>query len=234
MKRKPSIAWCSPNYGSIDTQVYKNHLAAISNASRMFDVKYVGISDKMYLHSASNKLVTEALEMGVDYIFWTEQDMLLPFDVVTKLFERQKDICSGIYFLRGAAFMPCMWQFVENEKNPEKNPYMISPISLFTENSMLKIDVCGMGCVLFKSDVFRKLEEPWFDMKEGYGQDVYFYRKVKNAGIDVWVDTGIQCGQQAERKVTSIEDYREHLALSETNNTLKGFIMSSEVNRANT
>ena len=221
MARKPTLAWCSPNYGTIDTQVYKSHLAAIANASRTFDIKFVGISDKMYLHTASNELVRGALMEGVDYVFWTEQDMLLPFDAVTRLFHHDKDICSGVYFLRGASYMPCLWMFIDN---PQNNPYVITPVCMFTENHVMKIDVCGFGCVLIKTDVFREISEPWFDMKEGYGQDVYFYRKMKDAGKEVWCDTGVQCGQQSDKIVTSIDDYRKHIA--DINTEFKGFVLA--------
>jgi len=77
MIRKPSLSWVSPHYGPVETEVHRNHMAAISNASRTFDVKFVGISDKMYTHSASNMLAGDALKAGTDYIMWTEMDMIL-------------------------------------------------------------------------------------------------------------------------------------------------------------
>jgi hypothetical protein len=220
MIRKPSLAWIAPHYGPVETEVHRNHMAAISNASRTFDVKHVGISDKMYLHSASNVLASEALKSGADYIFWCEMDMLLPFDCVTKLYESKKDICGGIYFLRNCGYTPCLWMYCEPDK---KESYGMFPICMFKENELVKAHNIGMGCVLFKSDIFRKLAEPWFDLQEGkFGQDVFFYRQVLNAGIDVWCDTGVQCEQLSTRTRTSIEDYKKHL-LDKTAEA-KGFI----------
>ena len=45
-------------------------------------------------------MAQEGLMNNVDYIYWTENDMLNPFDCITKLYENKKDICSGLYFLR--------------------------------------------------------------------------------------------------------------------------------------
>ena len=214
--RKPSIAFCCPNYGSIDSNVYANHLAAIANASRTFDVKFVGVTDKMALHNACNQLVKESLITGVDFIFWVENDMLVPFDCITKLYERKKEICSGLYFLRNANYVPCMWMFMGDD-------YKMQPVCMFKENEVMKVDVPGMGCVLYNADVFRKLDDPWFDQTDkGYGQDVYFYRKAKDAGLDVFVDTNVQCGHLDAKKVITIADYREHLA--DLTTRMSGFV----------
>jgi hypothetical protein len=224
-KMRPSLAFVSPNYGPLDAMIYRNHLAVIANASRTFDVKFVGVSDKMYLHDACNKLAQEGLMNNVDYIFWTENDMLNPFDCITKLYENKKDICSGLYFLRGAGYMPCMWMYNEN---PKKSKYEMTPVCLFPENEVINIDVPGMGCVLYNADIFRKLDEPWFDLKQGgYGQDVYFYRKVKDAGIKVYVDTKVQCEQLGDKIIVGIEDYRKKLADSQSK--FNGFISSKEM-----
>ena len=221
MNRRPTLAFVAPHYGPVDTQVHKNHLAVIANASRTFDVKFVGISDKMYLHNACNSLAKEALMNTVDYVMWVEMDMLLPFDTVTRLYNNQKDICAGLYFLRGAAFMPCMWMYATDSG---KDRFKVTPVCLFPENELIKVDNPGMGCVLYKTDIFRKLKEPFFDMQEGkFGQDVYFYRMVKDAGIEVWVDTSVQCEQQGDKYITSIRDYREHLKL---NKEKQGFIVN--------
>jgi len=224
MADKPTLAFCIPNYGPLDACVYHNHLAVVAHASRTFDIKCIGSTDKMYLHTASNALVRGALEANVDYIFWTENDMLLPFDVVEKLHRHRKDICSGLYFLRSGSYQPCL--YVRNDEMIEDDSCGFVPISIFPENELFKVQACGCGCVLFKADMFRGIEEPWFNLDENkYGQDMYFYKKVYDKKIDVYADTSVQCEQLGDKVKTSIEDYRKYL--KDPNSRARGFIQAS-------
>jgi FkbM family methyltransferase len=56
-----------------------------------------------------------------------------------------------------------------------------------------------MGCVLIKSDVFRKLEYPHFYYKSALNhrdtvsEDVYFCMKARVNGFTVWTDPSIKC-----------------------------------------
>jgi hypothetical protein len=47
---------------------------------------------------------------------------------------------------------------------------------------------------------------------------------MKDAGKEVWCDTGVQCGQQSDKIVTSIDDYRKHIA--DINTEFKGFVLA--------
>jgi len=227
--RKPTLSFCTTNYGPLESCIYQNHLAAVANASRTFDISYIGTTDKMYTHTASNTLASNALEHCIDYVFWTENDMLLPFDIITRLYEQIKinklDACSGLYFLRGDGTQPCLY----NRDDECDNKFAFIPVMLLPENDLFRIDCAGMGCVLIKTDVFRKMEFPWFDLKEGsYGQDIYFWSKAKDAGIKLAVDTSLQCGHLCERRVVTIDDYREFLTSKRTDKA--GFVVTSPRN----
>lgn len=213
MSRKPSIAICTTNYGPIDSMVYQNHLALAANSSRTFDVKFIGCTDKMYTHTASNTLAENAVESDLDYVMFLENDMLLPCDTTTRLWEVIKrtdlDGVSGLYFLRGAdGTQPCLYNRDENSENK----FAFVPVLLVPENEVFTIDCPGMGCILLKTDVFRKVPHPWFDLAEGkYGQDIYFYSKCKDSGIKIGCDTSICCGHLGEKRVYNINDYKDAL-----------------------
>lgn len=224
---KKSLAFVCPNYGSVHSAIYRNHMAVVANASRVFDIKYIGVTDKMYLHTASNVLVEQSLEHCIDYIMWTEADMILPFDTITKLYEDiQKtnlDACAGLYFLRGDdGSHPCLYNRLKG--NPK---YGFTPVLLVPENELFTIDCPGMGCILFKADLFRKVDSPWFDLKEGsYGQDIYFYSKCKDAGIKIGCDSSIQCEHMGDPKMVTIQDYRNWLDKTKNSINRGGFILT--------
>jgi len=198
------VAWGIPQYGPIFAQVYASHLAAAVYASRYMtverigDIPMVGATDRMYLHSAANEIVRQALaEPAITHIFWTEADMILPTDTIPKLLKVGKPIVSGIYFLRGGTGQPCL--YAPTPVEVKENPYLHTPITIYDERGPFplhkKAGGCpGMGCVLIERKVFEKIAEPWFDLKandvgkkNGYGQDLYFYTKVRWAGFQVWL-----------------------------------------------
>ena len=67
-----------------------------------------------------------------------------------------------------------------------------------------------------KLSVFDKLKEPWFETKPGttdrggYGSDFYFYTKCREAGLELWVDPSVQCGQ-IDYYINSVDDYHWQL-----------------------
>ena len=215
------IGWVMPAYGPIFPQVYSSHLTAIAYASRhltmdrLGTIPMVGATDRMYLHSAANLCVEEALKLNLTHTFWTEADMILPKDVILKLLALDKDIAAGVYFLRGGSGQPCLYKRTPLET--KENPYLHTPITVYDERGPFRVDCPGMGCALIKTEVFRKIERPWFDLKandegkrNGYGQDLYFYTKVRWAGFEVWVDPGVIC-DQIDTWVVGYADYRKRL-----------------------
>ena len=136
--------------------------------------------------------------------------MILPPDTLQKLVEMDKPIASGIYFLRNGRGQPCLYQKILTSR---ENPYVHSPVTSFPTTEPFRVDCPGLGCVLFKREVFmnKKLEAPYFDLSANkYGSDMYFFSKVKWAGIEVWAHPGVMC-DQIDYKVETFEDYRKRL-----------------------
>lgn len=236
-KTQIRIAWAMPSYGPIFASVYASHLAAIAYASRYFymerigELPMIGATDRMYLHSACNTIVEEALVQDVTHIFWTESDMILPKDALPKLAAMHKDIAAGVYFLRGGSGQPCLYKHTPIEI--KENPYLHTPVTIYDERKPFRVDCPGMGCVLISMDVFKKIERPWFDLKsnsngkkDGYGQDLYFYTKVRWAGFEVWVNPEVIC-DQVDTYIVGYADYRKKLADNKSEFS-GGFIAAEE------
>lgn len=223
------VAWGIPAYGPFFLPfVYSSHLQAAAYASRyltvehMGDISMIGATDRMYTHSAANAIVHQALEHPeITHIFWTEMDMVLPKDVIPRLLSLEKPIAAGVYFLRNGGGQPCL--YAPTPVEIKENPYLHTPIPVYDERGPFplhkKAGGCpGMGCVLISMEVFRAIEEPWFDLKandygkrNGYGQDLYFYTKVRHAGFQVWVDPSVLC-DQVDSQIVGYADYRRRLA----------------------
>jgi hypothetical protein len=225
MDKRTKIVYGCTNYGPIDSVIHQNHLAVVANAARYFDMPYIGVTDKMYTHTASNTLASGSMEVCADYIFFTENDMLLPFDVIKRLYDSLVktgwDGMAGLYFLRGDGTQPCLYN-----KAPDTD-WGHYPVMLVPEDQIFTIDCAGMGCVLLKTDVFRKIPYPWFDLKEGsYGQDIYFYTKAKKSGVVIGCDSSVQCGHLGEKQVITIDSYRQWLVDAKDKNKT-GFVLTA-------
>lgn len=231
------IAWCLINYGPVESPIYGSHLRAIALASRTLTVQAVGqiaaagATDRMYTHSAENMAVREALDLGCTHVFMTEKDMLLPDDTLVKLLEVDQPIVAGLYFLRNGYGQPCLYKrTLDMVKN---KVYGMTPVSLFPTTRPFRLNGCpGLGCVLIRREVFERVPEPWFDLREsrqqapGYGSDIYFFSNCEHAGIPVWVHPGVRCGQM-ETVVWDFADY-EHRLQTDPDFRSTGFLLGME------
>jgi hypothetical protein len=146
--------------------------------------------------------------------------MILPHDAIVKLAALDKDMASGVYFLRSDnqqdSGQPCLFKRAvlspedRNERGPEAD-YLHSQVHLFPENAPFRVDCAGLGCILIKRKVFETLAEPWFDLKaNSYGSDIYFSKHAADAGFELWADPTVLCGQIDYYEAT-IDDYHWQL-----------------------
>ena len=131
------------------------------------------------------------------YILTCEDDTLMPRDGLLSLLADigDYDALAGVYFTKEDNGHALMYGDPTSEGEINFRP-RIGPV-----DSIIPVYGAGMGFTLFKMDVFRKLEEPWFktytDMSEGMvdqgTQDIYFFRRMAEAGMKVAVSTKVRC-----------------------------------------
>ncbi len=221
-----NVAFTSTAYGPLWAPACASWLRSVAVGSRHFTVVPMGelgaegitgklgaagITDRAYTHQAENGLVEDFLsDPTLTHLFMTEMDMILPADILPKLVALDKPIASGIYFLRNGRGQPCLFQKVITSR---ENPYVFSPVTSFPTTQPFRVDHTGLGCVLFKREVFEhpKMPYPWFDLSaKKYGSDMYFFTNVKDAGIEVWADPSVMC-DQIDYKIETFQDYKNRL-----------------------
>lgn len=231
VKKEINIAFTCANYGPMWAPVVASWLRLVGYTSRQFNLTQVGrlggvgITDRMYTMTAENTLVQEVLaNPDFTHIFMTEIDMILPHDAIAKLVALDKDMASGLYFLRSdlpeGRGQPCLYKrapgMTLEDAQKEYSEYLHTPVSLFPQMEPFPVDCAGLGCVLVKREVFEKLPRPWFDLRAGdkvsvgYGSDIYFYKHARDHGFQLWVDPTVQCGQ-IDYYETTIADWKWQL-----------------------
>jgi hypothetical protein len=167
-----------------------------------------------------NQLIRVFLDEGEAYthLFLLDSDVVPPMDVLERLHAMDADVATGVYplFLSGR----CVIDVNFPEDIVEDHTMWPSP---WPSGGVRECTRAGMGCCLVKREVFKQLEDPWFQfvMHGGgkrTGEDVYFFQQARKAGLKTMVDTAIRCSHYhagidlkmiadmwAERKTDGIE-----------------------------
>lgn len=130
-----------------------------------------------------------------DYLFSVDSDIVLPKDSLRKMIEADKDIVTGLYIQRIPNTHTIEVYMVNSNGGMSNIPREL----LFQHNGIVEVAGCGFGCCLIKGEVFRKMEYPHFhyhsalDHKNTISEDVYFCKKARDLGFQIWADTTIMC-----------------------------------------
>jgi len=140
------------------------------------------------------------------HILFIDSDVIPRQKTLKKLLSLNKDIVSG-------AVPICQdGKFKWNVSTEEKfTPIPVDPqaSNWGLPNDQFKIESCGFGIVLVKTEVFDELEWPYWkdEYKQGYrtvGQDIYFCHKAREAGFDIWCDPMVKCSHSTRIDYLSI------------------------------
>lgn len=169
-----------PTAKYIETQTF----LSVYNLKAPKGVKTSFIAVEGYsVDTSRNVLAKEAKTMGAEYIFWVDSDMILPKDALKRLLAHDKDIVTGAYAFKDINSQDLIAFSVDNKRMP------------YSEiNGLTEVGGIGFGCCLTKTDIFDKLEYPYFVFGEDYGEDIYFCRKARAAGLKIYIDPDVKCG----------------------------------------
>jgi hypothetical protein len=130
--------------------------------------------------------VFHALRDGATHLMCIEDDTYPPLDAIERLLAHDKDIVCGWYPKRQPGKRVGVPIVLQNGKRQSlDNP------DDYTE--LVELYTAPMGCTLIKTDVFRRIQMPWFVTTGQLTQDSFFSQKAREAGYTLWCDTSIRC-----------------------------------------
>lgn len=140
---------------------------------------------------ARNFIVQEAINEGIDYIFFVDDDVIVPRNALVKLIKHKVDVVGGMYYRK---YFPL--ETVGMHENGDGQPGSMDDYTIgdIIHNTL----VLPSGCTLIKVEVLKKIEYPWYKIITVNGrptltEDTYLCQKLKNIGVDIITDTSIQC-----------------------------------------
>lgn len=146
--------------------------------------QYIILIAKEGFNTAENRnlLVAQAVRADCTHAFFVDADMVYSFDVIDRLLEHDKDIIGGLYRVRH-----------ETEDNPLIIEYYTERNDLFP----FKCKALGGGCLLIKTEVFKKITQPhfWYKINDNgmvtMSNDWWFCEKARETGYEIWCEPTI-------------------------------------------
>lgn len=194
-----------PSRGQIAVPVVQNWMSMMTPMNQKFFRIFV---TNMEVADAYNKAIETILNdqelKNWKFILTLEDDNLPPPDGLIKLYQCTDlfDVIGGLYWTKGESGQPMIYG------DPREVSLNFRP-QVPQQDSIQPCYGLGMGFTLFKLDIFKKLEAPWFktvqehDPAEGtkmFTQDLYFFEKLFLSGFKVACDTRIKVGHYDKDK----------------------------------
>lgn len=151
---------------------------------------------------ARNQIVDAAIAADMDYLLMLDDDMIVPHNLLQQLMAHDKDIIGALYYQRGGAYEPVIMRRESQEKGDYRAHFLsLNDPILTSDRGLHEVDVIGGGCMLFKTDTFKSILQPYFVSEIGYGTDITICGRLKDEGHEIWVDTSIELGHVGERQI---------------------------------
>jgi len=206
--RDLKILICVPSHGDCKTGFLHSAVrAAIHFSSLAYDGKKevdITIVKGSLLPQVRAMLVARAYDYNATHILWVDTDMKFPPDTITRLLNHNVAVVAANYPRKNLEARPTAYADGDDYVGP-----------VWTgENStgLQEVAVAGFGVMLTDMRVFDALELPFFailpqppDNVKHVGEDVYFCRKLHDAGIPVHIDHDLskQVGHIGEFEYTN-------------------------------
>lgn len=184
------LSFACPYYGPTPPLVGDSQRANVMNAQEAGHVWIddVSASNTQHRNACEAMLERALMKPETEAIFWTEHDVVLPPDAVTKLCETlekvpEADTAAGIVFRRCKPYNPMIANITNNLTREEyenfrksddhqvrrvsnllsyeemKEKMLVSVGGLDTTAPPFRIDTASMGCLLFRRSTFERIKD---------------------------------------------------------------------------
>jgi hypothetical protein len=149
-----------------------------------------------------NGLILEAFRLGASWVWFLDDDLTFHPGVLKRLLMRLDDpaveAVVPLSFRRQPPFHALWFQ----RSSPEVGA-MVS--TLPPPGPLLPLTDATFGGLLVRTAVLHRMEEPWVAIgqikSDEWCDDLYFCRKMADAGVQLWGDSTVRCGHTTDVEV---------------------------------
>lgn len=177
------------------------------------------------LVSSSNLILDYAKENNFDYVLMMDSDVIPPKNILKELISQKKDIVSGLYYnlfpyKETYCWFPIAWRKLTDEEYSasQKVESQFSGINKedlrkhitekeVRDGNLMEVLVASNGCVLLSRKVFENKNLRYGLSEEvPSAQDVFFFRKCREAGIKIFCYPKILCDHLLQGKFNILKN----------------------------
>ena len=161
------------------------------------------------LYISREHLVLAALKYSADYVMFLDSDQIIQPDTIDRMaahLENGEDIVTTLIFRKDPPFQPCIFSSQEELPNRQigLKYYDVANEDL---TKPFYVQSCGLGCAMIKTDVFKKVPQPWFLPRPYTGEDISFmFEATTKYGYKILCDPTIEIGHYGIKNYTR-QDY---------------------------
>lgn len=161
---------------------------------------YLEIAKGYTVDYARNVLAKTAIEKNYDYILWIDADIILPVNFLSQLLNKNEDIITG-WYIKKIANTPGITELYAPDKFQRNSYTNIKEEELKGVTNVFQINACGFGCLLTKTEVFKKLcednKKPFVYVEDNNGavisEDIYACINMTKLGYTIKADPTMRC-----------------------------------------
>ena len=137
---------------------------------------------------------------GLEWLFLTNDDNVLPPNALMKLLSHNVDVVSGLYLGKVLPFQPiALWK---TDRDSEFTYQRLNFTDIQSPAPLQQVDAVGDGCLLIRRRVMVDLShlsvEPWhYRGSDECDHDISFCRSVQGFGHKIWLDSTVRVGHTA-------------------------------------
>jgi hypothetical protein len=160
------------------------------------------------LTESRHRLAAEALNWGADYMLWCDADHTFSEDAICKLWSRGLMIVGANYSRRCFPTAPTAAKMIEDDPERDHRNLVYTTKEKAEKDLVEEVSHLGFGLCLINMKIYDFLQlqaekegkrsflpmfafTPTEDHKSMIGEDVFFFRKCREAGLKVFLDHAV-------------------------------------------
>jgi hypothetical protein len=182
-----------PTRGMIPARVVDSFMSLIRPPNAKTTQLFIAGMEVGAAYNQAIGMILEHPELSTwRYILTIEEDNLIPptalLDLQREMIRGKWDVLGGLYWTKGETGVPQIWG------DPSDPVYNFRPIPP-QPGKVVRTNGTGMGCTLYRTDVFTRHPGPWFmtqaDTAGAFTQDLWSFNRWHHAGVKLKI--GVDC-----------------------------------------
>lgn len=159
------------------------------------------INKSSLIYDARNQLLEAAKQNSVDRLLWLDSDMALPMLAMRDLSRDLDEGCgivTGLYFKRKSPYSPVIYKECRLDREDGKLLPVAETYTDYPKNQIFEVAAFGFGCCMMTMEAAMTVLDRFgmmpFMPVGGFGEDLSFCLRAREAGLKLYCDSRVRCG----------------------------------------